>query len=309
MSIRKVAADLIPLTRDFALHIATLAALPGERERKASRVAYFRNHLKQGSFASPTWSTVIVKDTGKEYRADGQHTSYALSQTPEENFPVGLTVTHQRFEIDSLSQDAIALFDCFDSPKSVRSNSDVMGVYLSEHQSDLSMLSREFMVKVTNAVDFYVRDLHKREPDNPKLPLFYQARQHGLYLNHAINREFAVWLSQWLEAKNAWLMSKPAVVAEMLSEWMTKTDTATTFWNYVFLNNHPDVNHETRELADRLNELRRKPRVKQEDFRNLTKKLWSRFRRVEEAEAKTRTSTSTDTTAYQPVQRQNQPSM
>jgi hypothetical protein len=296
----KKSAELLPLTRELALHVANMMPLPGERELKPSRVAFFQTHLERQTFASPTWSTCVVKDSGREYRADGQHTSHALSQTSEEQFPPGLTVTLQHFEIDSIELDAAKLFDLFDNPKSVRSNLDAIGIYLCRHR-DVDSLSRSFTVKVTHAVDSYLREMAKRELDEAKRPIVYPSREHGLYLENEIYRKFALWLHDWFESKNAWIVNKTAVVVEILSEWITHEEAATVFWNYVFTETHPDVTHESRELADSLNDLRRKPRIGPEHFRTLTKRHWTRFRRSRDYERQTQPQMQAASTQQQPA--------
>jgi len=274
--ITKISAELVALTHLLAVQISSMQSLPGERPVKAARLKFFEHHLNDGSFTSPTWSTAIIKGTRDEFRADGQHTSSVLAAIPPDQFPPDLKVTLQRFEIDSISEDGAALFDMFDNPQSARTNTDVMGFYRASHP-DLQAIPTSHLIRVANGIDFYLREL----PDGEHRCV---TREHGLYFRQEKYRRFANWLSQWLDARHEWMLSKSGLVAEMLADWILSEPLANEFWGYVVTDSHPDVDHETRDLAHKLNEWRKQPRYKQSQFRRQAKTVWNRYRRVEEAE-------------------------
>jgi hypothetical protein len=273
--IRKISAELLPLTHELAKKIATMPSLPGERDKKPSRIKFFQAHIKEGTFGSPTWSIAVVKDSQetREFRADGQHTASTLAELTKEEFPKDLKVTLQKFEIDSIREDGAGLFNMFDNPQSARSNTDVMGVYRA-HFDDLQALSAPFLVKVAHGIDFYIRDLPLTER-----PAQLPSRQHGLFWEEEEYRRFALWLSTWREAKYSFMISKPGLVAEMLADWKGDEDIATEFWGYVLTVSHPDVNHDTRELAETIKEWSSKSKYRQDKFRSRAKKVFERYRK------------------------------
>jgi hypothetical protein len=281
MSIRLLSTNDVPLTLELAKKFCTMSPLVGERPKKPIRLKHFQDHIKAGSFGEPIWSVAVLKGGGQEYRADGQHTSTVLAELAPNKFPEDLKVTIRRFEIDSVEEDAGALFERFDSPGSARTNTDVMGIHRAEHE-DLSALALAFLVQVASGIDFYLKSLPVAEGATPARR--WECRKHGFYYNEIENRNFALWLHQWDGTKHFDFVGRSGVMAEALADWKASPGLATEFWSYVFKENHPDPNHETRELVSTIKEMAGKPKFKQSDYRSRSKKYWSRFRRLAEAE-------------------------
>ena len=199
--------------------------------------------------------------------------------------------TIPRHEIDSLA-DAKPLFQRFDAPLSARTNTDTMAGYRAEHE-DLAALDLPFLVQVGNAIDFYLTR-------TPALavggipPVHYGSRDHGLYFGEIEYRNFALWLYRWNNSKHSDFTGRSGVMAEALADWKTRPALASEFWGYVFLENHPDPSHESRELVDTIKDMIGKPKYKQADYRSKSKRLWSRFRRLAEAEARTTAKSETE---------------
>jgi len=281
--------NLVPLTREFAIKHYSMPAMDGERELKASRVAIFTALLETGQFLSPVWSIAILRGTGQVYRADGQHTSCALTRIPDEYFPVARNIAYRVYEIDSIEIDGPTLFLQFDNNLSARQNVDYIGVFLARHP-DIQNLSRKFTVETMAAVAYYLRDLGRRETDPTKRPVVHKTQDHGIYLENPTYRGFALWLNRWCGTRNAWLLRRPAVIAEVLSQWMRDPELATTFWDWYFTEGHHEADHETRLLSVALNKLHLN-RAKAEDYRIAVKKHWNRFCRALKTEIKPTKST------------------
>lgn len=262
--------------------------LLGERDKKQARLKFFSNHLKQGTFGSPTWSIAKLRTTGDELRCDGQHTSSVLAAIAVEEFPTNMNVTLQIYAIDSVENDGPILFDMFDNPQSARTNTDAMGIHRA-HFDDLIRLDNAFLVKVANGIDFYLKDLVSNSETGGSIHR-WPSRKHGFYFDDEEHRRFALWLNRWKDAKYAWMISKPGIVAEMFSDWKMQETIATTFWGYVIRFDHPEVNHETRELAEKLKDMCRSSRYKQDHFRNHAQRVWKRYRRLIEAESQISTT-------------------
>ena len=128
--ITKRKSELIPLTKELAAQFAGMRPLPGERPLRQARLKFFQSCVRNEIFNSPTWAQVFVGDDATPYRADGQHTSYVLAHCEEAIFPTAVSVTIDTWAVDS-ENELGDLFDLFNNPVSVRSNSDKMGVFRS----------------------------------------------------------------------------------------------------------------------------------------------------------------------------------
>jgi hypothetical protein len=264
--------------------------LPGERLLKDSRLAFFNARLKERTFNSPSWSTVTVEDEEGEWRADGQHTSTALAGCDVSVFPEDMGVTINRYSMSSM-EEAPVLFDLFDNPRSARSNTDKIGVDVAGYE-ELVNISRSFLFKVANGIDFYRRDLP--ETDKNQVVHKFGSRAHGSYFHESLNREFAVWLdaisslhqdNERKPARHAWMVGKPGLVAEIFADWSTNPEIALRFWDEVLNESNPDPNDDTRELSSKLKDWTQKKIYRQEHFRREAKKIWSRYYRMSSSKA------------------------
>lgn len=272
----KVKAELLHLTHELAVQFNTMPPVPGERDKRPSRLNFFKRHLKNGTFGSPTWSVAIVKGAIEEMRADGQHTSTVLAGLPPEQFPQGLQVTKQTFQIDSVEEDAQPLFDMFDNPQSARTHTDAMSIYRAQW-GDLKGLKNAFLVDVAKGIDYYLEEF-PLDPNYPKVQ--WARRKFGMYYTTPKHRDFANWLHQWEDARHAWMIGKGELTAEMFHDWNAFPNIATIFWGYVLKEDHPDSADETRELAATLKDLAgRKKDLKKDAFRKQARKFWDRYRR------------------------------
>lgn len=275
MGIRHVNSNSEPLTKELAQQFAKMPRLPGERELKQSRMAQLRTLLETGRFLAPIWAKGFCLEDQKHYRLDGQHTSELLA-TLESSFP-DLTVTIVNYEFDSVAADAPNLFDIFNNPLSTRTDLDKLSVYRAGH-ADLEDIDHKFLEKVLKGIRFYEAKILKK-------PNVLSGRNKGTYLANRENRDFARWLWKFHDAKHGWLVGKDGVVGEICSDYHHDADLADEFWSFVFKENHPDVEHPTRELSSRLRDWSKSEKKrKAEQFYKETKKIWERYRRLRELE-------------------------
>lgn len=285
--VTKINSELVPLTRELAQRFAQMKPLPGERTIKASRLRFFQAHIDQQTFNSPTWSSATVAGSEDEYRADGQHTSSALASCAEDRFPQGLKVTLNTYRMDSI-EDAPDLFDLFDNPMSARTNTDKIGVYVAEYP-ELENMNHAFLTKITRGIDYFYRDLSQERSEQLDIRL-YVAREHGLYFKEEQHRSFAVWLDALSReqkrgghvaaAREAWMINKAGLVAEMFADRRADPEVAGRFWSEVMTGSNPDKDDETRELPNVLKEWLKKSTVKQGRLRARAKKAFERYRRM-----------------------------
>src|SRR5215468_2005471 len=276
MAFQRTAVELVDLTPEIAAEIAAMPAFAGERELKATRLAFFQAHLTNGTFIGPEWTVAVHRTTGARYRANGHHSSTFLCHLPPEAFPKNvqtgawLKVTINTIEFDSLEEDSFDIFNLFDHPKSARTNTDVMGLYRS-HWTDLSEIPNSHLVNVANGIIMYER--------NRETPLLLAPRSRGGYWDNEVYREFARWTWGFTDTEHDWMLKKSGLVAEMLDDRLTDAAAADEFWTLVVTESHPDSEHETRELSRELLRAKSRPRVTQQQFRREAAKSWRRYRR------------------------------
>ena len=271
--VKKIKSELTPLTRELAERFAKMSPLPGERTLRTARVKFFQARLADETFNSPSWSLATIGDSDHEFRADGQHTSHALTLCGDGQFPTHLSVTINTYRLDA-EEDRVQLFDLFDNPNSARTNLDKMGIFIANHPDLTHIEDRGFLNKVAHGIDYHHREANA--------PVTHTARDFGVYYDDdARNRDFANWLYGWHDAIHAWMVGKPGIVAEIYADWISYPALAGEFWGQVFTESNPDSDDETRELSRTLKEWSRKqPKVKQDKFRVKVKKIWDRFRRM-----------------------------
>lgn len=276
MSFQKTKVEGIPLTLELAREFAMLRPLPGEREERPSRREYLLNAIKEGTFGGPSWARGIDRADKMVYRLDGQHSSKLLINLDDVPFPSGLLVTVDTWEFDSISEDGAALFNLFNHPKSARTNEDAIGIYRAQAAIELSNIDRGFLVKVGNGIAEYERGLPS-ESNPDVLP----PRERGLYFIQGKHRygPFACWMAAFEETKNASFMSRPAIVAEMLSDWLHDAGRAGEFWNYVLRENHPEVDHDTRTLAETFRSWAMQKKYKASQYRGKAATAWRHYLR------------------------------
>jgi hypothetical protein len=257
-------------TQELASQIAGMPGLPGERPIRSSRLAYLDTLRRTGRFVAPSWAIVVDTVTGARYRANGQHSSLMLAQTPPEEFPQGLLCTIDEYSTNNFVEDASEIFEIFDNPRSARSNTDKMSTVRARF-SDLQEIKLELLVAIVNGVAHYEGT---REGGAVLTP-----RQRGMYFNVPEIRAFAIWAARHEHARHSWMFWKPGVVSEMLTDRQTDPDAAIGFWELTLTESHPDPEHETRECSRNLKELAPRPRVGQDRLQKEAAKFWRRYRR------------------------------
>jgi len=258
-------------TQAYATAFATMPALPGERALRPARLKYLTECRQAGQFTSPTWAVVIDKVTSQRYRANGQHSSKMLMDCPPEEYPASLMVIVEEYTTDDFEHDAVAIFDIFDSPRSARTNEDVMNLYRSGYP-ELAAVSSAFCVHIASGIAMFEK--------SRKNGVLYEPRKRGLYLETPSYRDFILWAVAFEDSHHGWLFGKPGVVAEMIANRESDPADADEFWRLVLTEAHPDPDHETRELTRTLREWASKPRVRQERFRKEAAKQWRRYHRA-----------------------------
>ena len=270
MAFAKTNVKLESLTPALAQQFAAMPGLPGERPLRDGRLVFLHKEHVEGRFTGPSWAVALDTASGQTFRANGQHSSAMLCRLDPANFPVNLKVGIEEFTTDDLARDAFRIFNLFDHPRAARSNTDIMGLYRAQY-SDLSQIDLSTMVALCNGVNQY----ESHQPQGKT----YDPRQRGDHLIRPEVREFVKWISSYDNTMHAFMIGKAGVMAEAFASFKADEATAKVFWDYAFMESHPDPDHETRELTRNLLDLMPRNRISQEQLGKVTKKFWTRYRR------------------------------
>ena len=309
MSFRRIHTDEKPLTVELAKQIYEMPPLRGEREFKESRAKYLLDRIRSGEFADPIWATCFVSsDPDRMFRANGQHSSYQLSHLPPDvPFPKRPDGTPQTalievYELDSVN-DAPKLFDKFDNPKSVRSNIDYMQQSRVAYP-DLVDIKTSLLSRLCTGIDLW-ESTRRREASHGEgvkgsgvkpLRRGVSSRYRGdLYLAIPENRQYVLWLAPFSAELHGKFLGRPPITAETYGAWQTSRQLAEEFWSYVLKENHPEPDHETRELARELSTAMLRRGVSN-TLRTRSRTVWRRYLR---AHAQAQLVSSAITTAQQ----------
>jgi len=220
-----------------------------------------------------------------------------LAELGRDAFPAGLSATIVVYEVDDIDKDSADLFDIFNNPKSVRTNTDKVAFYTGGHP-ELKGLAPKFLNRIAGGIHMYINDL-KEQNKNAKekdrdvrienIPQ-YSAREYGLYfVNHSINREFAQWLGQWQKSPNEFVMSKTGVIAVMRSNFETDRQFATEFWAQVFTEVGTNEEDDTRLYSRKLRDWMLSRNKKDQDaFKKETSNTWKKWAKTRHEQEKTR---------------------
>lgn len=267
----RIKVESVPLTHELASEFAAMTPVDGERPLKPARLHFLGMHLEHGTFFGVEWHKGVERASGKLYRLNGQHSSHLLSGLEPDKFPAGLLATITSWEFDA-PRDTPIIFDYFDNPRSARSNTDKMATYRAEH-ADLAHIDLDLLVHAANGLYVYNAGLEGG--------LTLPPRDRGVYFAQAEYRQFARWIDSFKDSLNKWLLGQPGITAEMFADYNKSESLAIEFWGYVLRENHPDVDHESRELARVFNDWRSNARNKtQGDFRKKASTYWKRYTRM-----------------------------
>jgi hypothetical protein len=208
----------------------------------------------------------------------------------KKNFPTGLVVTIQMWEIDNLKEDAANLFLRIDDMDAARNAGDAMKS-LAVQYPDLRGVDAKFIVAAVNGIIYHLRELNDRQKDKDKRAKIHKRKLRGFYLADKNYRIFICWLNHWNSLKdeqtgkprkaiNRWLLTKPALVAEAMSNYFSASEAAAKFWDYLVDDAGPK-GHPTKELVGTLNEWRSRSKgkaPKPKSWRELVAQAWKEFR-------------------------------
>jgi len=289
MSITIADTELLDLTPALARKFHGMRAMPGERVLQPKRTNWIRTLLARGAFYAPRWAT--AKHGRTEFRVDGQHTSHVLTElanTDQRSFPKGLLAIVDRFKVDSL-EDLAELYDYFNNPVSGRSSKDkltfFLGYFGQEHPElegcDIA-LTGYALTGMSVAIMERERATKGREgATGGKL----SARDRGHLLDpHAADGTgipFVVWCQKLKGTPNGGKFLRiPGLASQVYEQWCENKKSATTFWQHVMREDHPDPDHETRELARKVHEWSGTKHAKQmHRFIKAASRTWKIYRK------------------------------
>ena len=228
----------VPMTRELALDVATMLATPWERPVKDFRVQHLRSELDKGAFHPPLWVFAKVKENGKFFRVNGQHSSIMLSGL-NGKFPKSLRATIHEYICDTM-EDAAELFSKYDNPISSRTGSEIANAHGRAHD-ELAKMSPSDVGSIVLGIAGAGNEGSAPKAKDPA----DRAR-----LIHS-NIDFALFAHRFCRRR---ITSKTAVLAAIYHTWKRDPDFAATFWDEVRTASHRDPKHPSRTLNDFLKE-------------------------------------------------------
>lgn len=245
MSLKLVTTEIVPVTKSLAKKFRDMTPVSNERPLKANRAKSHVKLIMNNTFFTPQWGCCTLD--GVTYRGNGNHTSNVLAACMQahdgglderatefagkylfvrggdwtgdkaEDLPEVKEGEYEAcvetFTADS-ANDLVTFFERYDSADSVRSKSDVMGVYIGE-QSELRDLSRDRCRYALAGV----MAAAKRDPDAFRLPgddlLRYRGTSSGKAFRVPQIRKAVRWIVETVPDANLY---KNAVGAQVCAE-------------------------------------------------------------------------------------------
>jgi hypothetical protein len=291
MAIVKTDVTAKPLTPETLTEFERAIPLPGERPLNPTRLRQLERLVTQHEFYGVDWHVAVDQENGQLYRLDGQHSSVLLRQllnTESANadehpaFPGGLLASITTWSFTSLDDEAAELFNMFNNPISVRTNTDMLSVFRARF-TDLTEIDLGLLHKLLAGTAHAFKKLTSSIIVDFAGPHLYvpTRRYNGQLLYHEGVRRFVLWAAQFKESRNNHFLSKPGIVGSMLEQWAEDTADATLWWTLVLNESHPDPDDDSRELAEALKKLAGGPRKSfSEDYHQKCSRSWRKRRKM-----------------------------
>jgi hypothetical protein len=291
--IKKMDVTLKPLTPETLTEFERAKPLPGERPLNPTRLRQLLQLIVADDFYGVDWHVAIDEETGELYRTDGQHTAALLRQllntdrsdpahADDPPFPEGLLATVTTWRFTSVSEDASDLFNMFNNPMSVRTNTDMLAVFRAQFP-DLAEQPLPLLHSLLGGVAHAFKELNSSIIvgfAGPHLAI-PQRRFNGMLLYHEGVRRFVIWAAQFADSRNRHFLKKAGIVASVLENWIEDSTDATPWWTLVLNESHPDPDDDSRDLAEQLKRLAGGPRKSfSEDFHTKCSRAWRKRRKA-----------------------------
>jgi hypothetical protein len=291
MTIVKTDVTAKPLTPETLSEFERAIPLPGERPLNPTRLRALERLVAEQAFYGVEWHVGIDQENGQLYRFDGQHTSALLRQLLDlgsehtedrPTFPEGLLASITTWKFTSVEDDVTDIFNTFNNPISVRTNTDMLSVFRA-HFAELAEIDLPLVHKVLAGAAHAFKKLTSSIIVEFAGPHFYvpARRFNGQLLYHEGVRRFVLWAAQFKESRNSHFLSKPGIVGSILEQWAEDPADATLWWTLVLNESHPDPDDDSRELAEALKKLAGGPRKSfSEDYHQKCSRSWRKRRKA-----------------------------
>ena len=282
----KTQVQLLPLTSETLSTFRQAIPMPGERLINQTRIKRLMTLIRTGQFVELNWARGLCRTDQQWYRFDGQHTAHLLADVLNNEptaFPVNTPITLVDWEFESIEADGAAIFELYNHPWSVRTNTDAMANARAAFP-DLLDLDPAFLIKVVNGISFYQKQETKTKKKAEDAPTLFQidARHAGLRFTDPLNRAFALWVYQFRDVRLAKkLLGRNGVMGAIYSDWLDDQILAEKFWLETLHESAPDPDDDTRLFAEALKKLNSKNvRIPAGTFYREATRAWKRYKQV-----------------------------
>lgn len=206
------------VTRDLALWIRDLRAVPGERRRNSARTGQIRRWLLNGETRAFQW--IIAHLNGDIYRINGQHSSAEIVSLIDEGRDINIDAVIEEYDIDTHG-DARKLWSMVDQKVSSRTSADILATFLQEEPS-LNGIKKKVAKLCLSAVaiDTFGAGYTNKVTDHDKCEALLD------------KSDFAQWANSTVRNDCAFLMRVGVFYAMLLTFKLNKAS-ADDFWKSV----------------------------------------------------------------------------
>jgi hypothetical protein len=208
----------VKLTHSLAKRFAEMEAAPHDRPLRESRTAGLRRIVEAGEFRTCEWTSALCKETGKEYRINGKHTSSLFAEMNGDLPSINVLVS--KYECETL-QDIAALYCSFDTRQQARSVNDINRIYQATSEVLIGLPTRLVSMAVSGIAYEKWEDQSSHHPPDERALLMLD------------NEEFITFLCQMaVDGAQCNLRRSPVVAAIYRTYQKSKSD-ANDFWSLV----------------------------------------------------------------------------
>jgi len=216
------------VTEKLAKKVRDTASCPQERGLKKSRIAVLREKISSKLAIGFRWAIACCK--GKEYRVEGQHTSYLLCESPDLIKEHKLYATVEYYNCDTM-QDVVLLYAQFNPKLSSRSTHDINQPFAAVNPIIVKADVTPRVIDLCASAVAFAQEGHE-EKYGTKEQMDVRAKR---LLTKEVG-EFAVFVQKIfssLTSKEKKDLSRIPTVAAMFRTWSKNKHDANIFWKEV----------------------------------------------------------------------------
>ncbi len=208
------------LTHALVKRFNEMEPAPHDRPLRETRVRGLQKLVENGEFRTCEWCSAFCKETGKEHRINGKHTS-SMFATMNGDLP-SFNLLVSKYECDTL-EDVAKLYSSFDTRQSARTSNDIYRIYAASNE-ELAALPSSLVNLAIAGISF------SDHPDTQGGGKNTADERAERLLEHP---SFAVWLFDLVGSNTKCNLRRGPVVGAMFKTYQKSQKDSTDFWSMV----------------------------------------------------------------------------